>query len=100
MIIHQGNKANRQAKLYDHDRYDHVMSVIDWMMQEGDDGLVEMYHFRARVRPETILINGLGRYRPFRSLNGSQVFTPSAIFKVTQVMLTHYFLNISIFYTI
>ncbi|XP_023314043.1 laccase-2-like [Trichogramma pretiosum] len=81
LIVRPYPRSNPHRNLYTHDV--HCMLLTDWMVQEGDDGFVEMYHYRSRVRPETLLINGLGRYQPFRRNNTrGQIFTPTETFMV------------------
>lgn len=69
------------------DMYDvdvHVLTVTDWLHELGIRKFLAHYHGSGNNKPETILINGRGRYRVFN--DGSR--TPLARFSVTRVSAT------------
>ncbi|OXU19433.1 hypothetical protein TSAR_003623 [Trichomalopsis sarcophagae] len=79
LIIYSPPSQNLHANLYDYD--EHYLIVNDWMNYDGNDAFVKQYHYTPTTVPQTILINGMGRFKEFRRDNVT-ANVPSSTFKV------------------
>ncbi|XP_039275445.1 laccase isoform X2 [Nilaparvata lugens] len=81
LIIRQPRVRDVHAHLYDADLPVHVINVMDWAHELGAAMFAAHYHSTGDNKPESILVNGRGRY-----FNDSQqlTHTPLAVFNVQQ----------------
>ena len=82
MVIHPIPDNNINKNLYDYDV--HEMLIQDWKGIDGDAGMIREFYFKADVVPDTILINGKGRYRQLKKGKKSR-FTPIMVYEVKRV---------------
>ncbi|NP_001155158.1 venom laccase precursor [Nasonia vitripennis] len=80
MIVRSPPSSDPLHGLYDQD--EHVMVLTDWTRIFGAEVFAIDVNTGNLVRPHTILVNGLGRYLPIKSENGSEMHMPTAVFKV------------------
>ncbi|XP_016844683.1 laccase-2-like [Nasonia vitripennis] len=79
LIIRLPPNKNPYRNLYDYDNQH--MSLLDWENIEGLDAMVWEYQDKPIYVPNTILVNGLGRYKKFTKDNES-TYVPSTVFEV------------------
>lgn len=90
LVIRQPKSRDMHSNLYDYDLPEHVIIVTDWIHKSGGEKFTSHYHSTGNNKPDTLLINGMGKYREFLMKNGKTVFTPLAKFNVVQVTLHAY----------
>lgn len=83
MIVRSPPSTDPLHDLYDQD--EHVMVLTDWTRIFGAEVFTIDVNTGNLVRPHTILVNGLGRYLPIKSENGSERHMPTAVFNVEKV---------------
>lgn len=71
--------------LYHFDLNEHVIVIFDWLHEPSHSRYTSDHQGQAINAPDTILINGKGRYKEFENKNGEKFYTPMAKFTVTQV---------------
>ncbi|KAJ8670519.1 hypothetical protein QAD02_001778 [Eretmocerus hayati] len=79
LIIHPSIYDDKHKELYDHD--DHHMIVGDWSHLDGNSAAVKEYYDRL-ITPDTLVVNGRGRFQRFNDSNQSDVYTPVSVFTV------------------
>lgn len=70
--------------LYDFDRSEHTMVILDWNGVSGINKFVAHHHSDGDNKPSSILINGRGRFEAFNN-DSDTFYTPYARFEVEQV---------------
>ncbi|XP_075220852.1 uncharacterized protein LOC142324090 isoform X2 [Lycorma delicatula] len=81
MIIRTPRSQDPHSHLYDEDLNEHIMNIMDWAHELGVSMFVAHYHSDGDNKPESILVNGRGRYF-MDSINVTS--TPLAVFNVKQ----------------
>ena len=71
------------------------MIINDWADLGATAGFLKDYHAGSPTLADTVLINGLGRFKKIERENTTSQYVPSAVFQVKQV---RYFFNIYLFY--
>ncbi|XP_056642031.1 uncharacterized protein LOC130448620 [Diorhabda sublineata] len=86
LIVHVPEEEDPHIGLYDYDLTNHIMVIIDWVTQLGNEVFLSHHHNDGDNKPPTLLINGFGRYKEFENETGDGVpfFMPPARFKVEQ----------------
>ena len=84
MIVRQPRYDETHANLYDYDLEEHVIQLIDWIHESSAAKFQAHYHSNGTNKPDTILVNGMGRFRRFAFQNQT-LYTPLAEFHVQQV---------------
>ena len=90
LIVRTSPKKEVHQKLYDVD--EHHMIIMDWMKSSSGSSLTTEYHDKPIMRPDTFLINGLGRNKRLESWdtgNHTYSYTPDTVFNVDQVIMIH-----------
>ncbi|KAL7301837.1 hypothetical protein TKK_0005444 [Trichogramma kaykai] len=85
MIVREGPKRDVHRKLYDVD--EHIMVLMDWMKRPSGTATVKEYYEVPNVKPESFLINGLARNKPFSASPwslGLPIYTPFSVFNIEQ----------------
>lgn len=83
MIIRTPLSQDPHSHLYDEDLSEHVINVMDWAHELGITMFLAHYHSDGDNKPESILVNGKGRY----FIDSKNVTaTPLAVFMVEQVL--------------
>ncbi|EEZ98364.1 laccase 1 isoform X1 [Tribolium castaneum] len=83
-IVRVPEEDNPHAKLYDYDLSSHVITILDWTKEDGTDKFMSHIHNDGDNKPDTILVNGFGRFKHFVGADNSTVFVPTARFTVEQ----------------
>ncbi|XP_044258948.1 laccase-5-like isoform X2 [Tribolium madens] len=83
-IVRVPEEENPHANLYDYDLSSHVITILDWTKEDGTDKFMSHIHNDGDNKPDTILVNGFGRFKHFVSEDNSTVFVPTARFTVEQ----------------
>lgn len=55
------------------------------MDMTSNDALIKQYYDTPTVTPDTILVNGLARYRKFARENETSRYIPTSVFEVKKV---------------
>lgn len=71
-------------ELYDYDLSSHIITILDWGEETGNQKFVAHHHSDGDNKPSSILVNGLGKFGTFNFSNETQEF-PIARFTVEQV---------------
>lgn len=87
MIVRQPRSKEIHASLYDYDLFEHVIQVVDWIHESSLSKFHAHYQGVGNNKADTILVNGMGKYKEFERDDGSVVHTPLAKFNVQQVTL-------------
>jgi L-ascorbate oxidase len=77
------------SNLYDYDLSNHVITILDWTKEVGNDKFGSHMLNDGDNKPDTILVNGLGRFKHFDGTNDTTIFTPTARFQVEQVFFAN-----------
>lgn len=85
LIIRQPKNEDVHSNLYDYDLPEHVIITMDWTHEPIVSMFVSHYQTNGTNKPDTILVNGLGRYKRFATSKGKTIHTPLAKFDVVQV---------------
>jgi L-ascorbate oxidase len=85
-IVRVPGENDPHSSLYDYDLSNHVITILDWTKEVGTDKFMSHMQNDAGNKPDTILVNGLGRFKHFDSANDTTIFTPTARFTVEQVI--------------
>lgn len=80
MIIRTPRSEDPHSRLYDEDLNEHVINIMDWAHELGVTMFLAHYHSDGDNKPESILINGKGRYLNLKN----SPKTPLATFNVKQ----------------
>ncbi|KAJ3627121.1 hypothetical protein MTP99_014525 [Tenebrio molitor] len=83
-IVRVPGEDDPHSSLYDYDLSNHVITILDWTKEVGTDKFMSHMQNDAGNKPDTILVNGLGRFKHFDSANDTTIFTPTARFTVEQ----------------
>lgn len=70
--------------LYDYDLSSHIMTMLDWGVETGNQKFVAHHHSNGDNKPTSILVNGLGKFETFNFTNQTEEL-PIARFTVEQV---------------
>lgn len=62
LIVRQPPEVDHHSHLYDYDLSTHVLIISDWMHEEAISRFPGRRFFKVGARPDSILINGKGRY--------------------------------------
>lgn len=81
-VVRAPRERDVHRDMYDEDV--HVLTVTDWLHELGIRKFLAHYHGSGNNKPETLLVNGHGRYRTF---DGGHR-TPLARFRVSRVRAT------------
>ena len=85
LIVRMPRVLDPHSDMYDYDLSEHTMVILDWSHSSGAPMLTAHYHSDGDNKPESIIVNGRGRYYN----NTQQVGrSPLAVFTVTQVTET------------
>lgn len=68
---------------------EHRMIVNDWSHMTGDAAFIRMHHYKSDKGPDSILVNGRGRYQKFKTKDNRTLYTPLAVFEVEHVRKSH-----------
>lgn len=71
-------------ELYDYDLSSHIITILDWGEETGNEKFIAHHHSNGDNKPSSILVNGLGRFKMFNFTNQTEEF-PVARFTVKQV---------------
>lgn len=82
LIIRSPPNKNPHANLYEYDNQH--MALLDWENIYDVDAMIWEYQDKPMYVPNTILVNGLGRYKKFHR-NNESTFVPSTVFEVESV---------------
>ncbi|XP_008487811.1 laccase [Diaphorina citri] len=82
-IIRKPRPREVHAPLYDFDLPEHIMLITDWSHVLGVEMFNAHHHADGDNKPPTILMNGKGRFKEFRS-NATVTYTPMEVFTVKQ----------------
>lgn len=87
MIIRTAASKDPHAALYDADLSEHVIVVLDWSHELGMAMFTAHYHSDGDNKPESMIVNGRGRY-----FNDTETLTdtPLALFAVKKVGLLYF----------
>lgn len=83
-IVNVPKEDNPHHALYDYDLPSHVINILDWTDVSGLDKFTDHHHSSGNNKPDTILVNGLGKFIHFVTENNRTIFTPIARFNVEQ----------------
>lgn len=61
-IVRTPKEEDPQASLYDKDLSEHTLVVLDWSHELGVSMLTAHYHSDGDNKPESMIINGRGRF--------------------------------------
>lgn len=84
LIVRRPAVMDPHSDMFDYDLSEHTMVILDWSHTTGMPMLTAHYHSDGDNKPESIIINGRGRYYNDTKQVGT---TPLAVFNVTQVSL-------------
>ncbi|KAJ8670518.1 hypothetical protein QAD02_001777 [Eretmocerus hayati] len=79
LIIHPSVYDDRHYKHYEHD--EHHIIIGDWSHLDGNSAFFKENHDRL-VLPDTILVNGKGRYQIFTRPDQTVLYTPISVYTV------------------
>ncbi|XP_033638235.1 laccase-5-like [Asterias rubens] len=83
LVIRQAAPAEIHNRLYDYDLQEHVIIMQDWVNQLMIDRFTRIVYGDLELAPDSMLINGKGRYREFIDESSNQsVYTPREVFHV------------------
>lgn len=83
-IVRVPEKMDPHCDLYDFDLNEHVMMLLDWGREHALEKFIAHHHSDGDNKPQTLLINGLGRNKLINK-NNQTIYTPVARFLVEQV---------------
>ncbi len=83
LVIRQAAPNDIHSQLFDYDLHEHVIIMQDWVNQLMVNRFSRIVYGDLEVSPDSMLINGKGRYRGFidESSNMS-IYTPREVFHV------------------
>ena len=87
-IVRIPEEDDPHSLLYDYDLPNHIITILDWTKEVGNDKYMSHMQNDGDNKPDTILVNGMGRFKHFQDANGTTIFTPTARFTVEQVGVT------------
>ncbi|XP_012944262.1 laccase-1 [Aplysia californica] len=82
LVVRRPPDLEPHLHLYDYDLPEHVLIVNDWMFDMTINRFAAHHHDGGQNKPDSMLINGQGRYEQFPGDNGTLHYTPRAEFKV------------------
>lgn len=86
LIVRVPDDVNPIANLYDYDLTSHAIIYQDWTHTLGVDKYTDAIHTKlGNHKPDSILVNGLGRSKIFENENKDASYTPVARFVVEKV---------------
>ncbi|KAJ3666315.1 hypothetical protein Zmor_001765 [Zophobas morio] len=83
-IVRIPEEDDPHSLLYDYDLPNHIITILDWTKEVGNDKYMSHMQNDGDNKPDTILVNGMGRFKHFQDANGTTIFTPTARFTVEQ----------------
>lgn len=84
-IVRVPEEKDPHCDLYDFDLNEHVIILLDWGQEHGLQKFIAHHHSDGDNKPQTLLVNGLGRYESFKDDNNETIYIPTARFVVEQV---------------
>ncbi|KAJ8683446.1 hypothetical protein QAD02_019238 [Eretmocerus hayati] len=81
LIVHPTLQGDKHADVYAYDHY-HMM-ISDWIHLDANSGIEKEYHDSGGVNPNTLIVNGKGRFHEFKR-NNKSYYTPTEIFAVDE----------------
>lgn len=84
LIVRTPSVLDPHSDIFDYDLSEHTMVILDWSHKLGMPMLAAHYHSDGDNKPESMIINGRGRY-----FNDTEQLTttPLAVFSVDKVHL-------------
>lgn len=84
-IVRVPEEKDPHCDLYDYDLSSHVMIILDWGPEIGMNKFIAHHHSNGDNKPETLLVNGLGRFKEFDIRSNRTIYTPTSRFVVERV---------------
>uniref|UniRef100_A0A1Y1K8C1 Laccase n=2 Tax=Photinus pyralis TaxID=7054 RepID=A0A1Y1K8C1_PHOPY len=81
-IVRTIEEDDPHSSLYDYDLSSHTISILDWGPGIGTAKFVAHHHSNGDNKADTLLVNGLGRFKTFTNSTNHTIYTPTARFTV------------------
>ncbi|XP_012286272.1 laccase-4 isoform X2 [Orussus abietinus] len=82
LIVRVPPSRDHHKDLYDYD--EHNLVILDWLHESGVEKFLAHHHANGDNKSPNLLVNGLGRFKPIQSENGTLVDMPVAVVSVKQ----------------
>ncbi|GAB6019581.1 hypothetical protein CHUAL_001150 [Chamberlinius hualienensis] len=85
LVIRQPSTLDPHSNFYDYDLPQHSLMITDWLSDLSFDRFVAHHHDNGTNKPQSILLNGKGRFKPLWDPKTQQnYFTPLEILHVNK----------------
>ncbi|KAK5650033.1 hypothetical protein RI129_001062 [Pyrocoelia pectoralis] len=81
-IVRTIEEDDPHSSLYDYDLSSHTIVILDWGPGIGTAKFVAHHHSNGDNKADTLLVNGLGRFKEFNNSTNDTIYTPTARFIV------------------